>query len=81
MKKRNPRQRGLYVLGQRGTGCKRLAGQLLTLQDNLTGIPLVLSDPIGKTLSELVKEVLTDATKKQKPSQPKAEDENPDTTV
>ena len=81
MKKRNPRQRGLYVLGARGTGCKRLTGHLLTLQDNFTGIPLVVTDPPAKTLSELVKEVFSDATKKQKPSQPEAEDDNPDTTV
>jgi hypothetical protein len=71
--KRDQRKRELYVFGARGTGCKRLAGHLLTLQDNLTGIPLVVSDPPAKTLSELVKEVLTDATKNDKDSsQPKA---------
>ena len=69
MKKRNPRQPGLYVLGARATGCKRLTGHRLTPNDNLTGIPLVVTDPPAKTLSELVKEVFSDATKKQKPSQ------------
>ena len=68
--KREQRKRGLYVLGAQGTGCKSLAGHLLALQDNLTGIPLVLSDPPAKTLSELVKEVFTDATKKKDTSQP-----------
>jgi hypothetical protein len=70
--KKDPRLLGMYVLGARGTGCKRLAGHPLTLQDNLTGIPLVVSDPPAKTLSELVKEVLTDATKKKNSSKPNA---------
>ena len=70
--KKDPRLLGMYVLGQRGTRCNRLAGHLLTLQDNLTGIPLVVSDPPAKTLSELVKEVLTDATKKKNSSKPNA---------
>jgi hypothetical protein len=81
MKNRNPRQRGLYVLGAQGSWKNRVLSRFLSLPDTHTGIPLVLSDLPAKTLSELVKEVFPDATKKQKPSQPKAEDENPDTTV
>jgi hypothetical protein len=70
--KRNQRIRGMYVLGARARGKNRVLGHMLTLQDNLAGIPLVMSDPRGKTLSELVKEVLTDATKNNKDSsQPK----------
>jgi hypothetical protein len=81
MKNRNPIQRGLYVLGAQGSGKNRVLSHLLSVPDTNTGIPLVLSDLPAKTLSELVKEVFPDATKKQKPSQPKAEDENPDTIV
>jgi hypothetical protein len=73
MKKRNPRQRGLYVIGARGSGCNRVLRRPLSVPDTTTGIPLVQSDLPTKTLSELVKEVFSDATKKkQKPSQPRA---------
>jgi hypothetical protein len=81
MKNRNLRQRGLYVLGASGSGKNRVLSRFLSLPDTNSGIPLVLSDFPAKTLSELVKEVFSDATKKQKPSQPETEDENPDTAV
>jgi hypothetical protein len=72
MKKRNPRQPGMYPLGARGSACNRLLGRCLTWQDSQTILPLVLCDSPTNTLSELVKEVFPDATKKQKPRQPKA---------
>ena len=74
--KKEQRKRGVYVLGARGTGCKRHPGRHLTWQDFQAILPLVMSDPATKTLSELVKEVFPDATKKQKTSQPKTGEEN-----
>ena len=70
MKNRNPTQRGLYVLGARGAGKNRVLSYILSVPDTHTDIPLVLRDLPAKTLSELVKEVFADATKKQKPRQP-----------
>jgi hypothetical protein len=72
MKKRNQRQFKISPLGARGSGCKRVLDWQLTWQDYQDILPLVPSDPHVKTLSELVKEVFADATKKQKPSQPRA---------
>jgi hypothetical protein len=70
--KKNPRQQGISVLGPRGSKCNRVLGRHLTKQDFQAILPPVLNDPTPKTLSELVKEVFPDATKKQKPSQPKS---------
>jgi hypothetical protein len=57
------RKRGLYVLGQRATGCKRLAGYLFTLQDNRTDIPLLFRDPRGQPNAiDVAKEDADDAT-------------------
>jgi hypothetical protein len=81
MKKRNPRQRGYYVLGARGSGKNRVLGRHLPWQDYQAILPLALSDPHVKTLSELVKEVFADATKKQKPSQPETGKEDPGLTA
>ena len=72
MMQRDQRNLGMYILGQRGTGCKRLFGRLLTRQDHITGSPLVLREPFGKTNADGVKEGAADATKKQETSQPKA---------
>jgi hypothetical protein len=70
--KKNPRQHGISVLGPRGSKCNRVFGRHRTTQDFQAILPPVLTDPATKTLSELIKEVFPDATKKQKPSQPKS---------
>jgi hypothetical protein len=70
----------MYVLGARGSGCKRVLGRHLTRQDYQAILPLLRSDPAAKTLSELVKEVFADATKKQKPNQSETRKEDPGVT-
>jgi hypothetical protein len=65
----------MYIIGTRG-GKNCLLGHHFAWQDFQVILPLVMSDPATKTLSELVKEVFPDATKKQKPSQPKTGEEN-----
>jgi hypothetical protein len=58
------RLRGMYVLGARGCRKTWLLGQLLSLQDNRTDIPLLIRDPRGQPNAiDLYKEEAGDASK------------------
>ena len=45
---------GLFVLGTRGAGKSRLLGRLVAYQDLLRGVPLVVVDPIGGLIDNLL---------------------------
>src|SRR5512134_3466971 len=45
---------GLFVLATRGAGKSRLLGRLVAYQDLLRGVPLVVLDPIGGLIDNLL---------------------------
>src|SRR5512144_2896178 len=45
---------GLFVLGTRGAGKSRLLGRLVAYQDLLRGVPLVVVDPLGGLIDNLL---------------------------
>src|SRR5512144_2819675 len=45
---------GLFVLAPRGAGKSRLLGRLVAYQDLLRGVPLVVVDPIGGLIDNLL---------------------------